>query len=74
MTQKQVVLSAFQQFGYKITLGEALKHPWGYKFASRCADLRNEGYKIDCYRGKVASDNLYIMQIPDEQNGQQRFI
>ncbi len=62
MSQKQTILFAFQQFGYKLTLGQVLQYPWGYKFASRCADLRKEGYQIDCIRGKKASDNVYMLK------------
>jgi len=64
---------AFQMYGYRLTLGQALKHPWGYKFASRCADLRKKGYQIDCIKAEKPSDNLYVMQMPDDANGQQRF-
>lgn len=62
MTQKEIILAAFQQYGYKITLGQALQQKWGYKFASRCADLRKEGYVIDCIRGETASENLYVLR------------
>ncbi len=65
MTQKEIILEAFQRFGYKLTLGQVLQYPWGYKFASRCADLRKEGYKIDCIRGDKPSDNTYVLQYTD---------
>lgn len=72
MTRKQEIIAAFQFYGYRITLGEALQHPWGYKFASRCSDLRREGCNIRCIRGKRPSDNIYVMRPPQENNGQLR--
>lgn len=69
MTQKEIILEAFQRYGYKITLGQALQHKWGYKMASRISDLRKDGYRIECIRGETPSDNLYVMQYIDE-NGQ----
>lgn len=61
MTQKQIILEAFQHSGYKLTLGQVLQHKWGYKFASRCADLRKEGYRINCIIGKTPSENTYVL-------------
>lgn len=69
MTQKEIILEAFQRFGYKITLGQALQHSWGYKMASRISDLRKDGYQIECIRGEKPSDNLYVMTYVDK-NGQ----
>ena len=73
VTNTDRILMAFQQFGYRITLGQALQHEWGYKFCSRLSDLRKKGYRIDCIKAEKPSDNLYVMQMPDEANGQQRF-
>lgn len=67
MTQKEIILEAFQRYGYKLTLGQVLQHPWGYKFASRCADLRKEGYQITCHKAEKASDNLYVLQHWDNE-------
>lgn len=61
MNQVDRILLAFYQFGGKITLGEALKHPWGYKMASRISDLRKQGHKIDCILGKTPSENTYVL-------------
>lgn len=61
MTQKEIILEAFQRYGYKLTLGQVLQHPWGYKFASRCADLRKDGHRIDCIIGKTPSENTYVL-------------
>jgi len=73
MSHKETIVEAFQRYGYKLTLGQVLKYPWGYKFASRCADLRKEGYKIDCIKGNTPSENTYIMQLYEE-NGQARLL
>ena len=73
MTQKEIILAAFQQFGYRIRLGDALQHSWGYKMASRISDLRRDGYHIECVRGEKPSDNLYVMRPPAEGN-QERFL
>lgn len=63
MTQKQQLLALFEQFNYKLTLGQLLNHPSGvgYKCTSRFSDLRREGYKIDCIKGRTASENIYVM-------------
>lgn len=70
MNQVETILWAFQQFGGKITLGEALKHSWGYKLTSRISDLRlKHGYKIDFIRGETPSQNAWVMTHFDK-NGQ----
>jgi hypothetical protein len=74
VTNTDRILMAFQQFGYRITLGQALAHPWGYKFCSRLSDLRKKGYRIDCIKAEKASDNLYVMEIPPDASGQTRFL
>jgi hypothetical protein len=74
MSNIDLILQAFQMYGYKITLGQALQHKWGYKFASRLSDLRDQGYKIDCIKGKTPSENLYVMQPPPDENGQLRMV
>lgn len=66
MSNVDKILWAFQQFGGKISLGQALKHEWGYKFCSRLSDLRKRGYQIDCIKGKTASENLYVLAHFDE--------
>lgn len=73
MTNTDRILWAFQQYGYRITLGEALKHPWGYKLTSRISDLRKRGFVIKCIKGETPSLNTYVMQPPPEANGQMRF-
>ncbi len=72
MTQKETILEAFRKNGNNLTLGYVLQFPWGYKFASRCADLRKEGYRIICEEKEKASDNLYRL-VPPEGN-QMRWI
>lgn len=63
MTQKEKLLELFQLYGGKLTLGQLLAHPSGvgYKCTSRFSELRDEGYKIDCIKGKTASENLYVL-------------
>lgn len=63
MTQRQIILKAFHENGNKLTLGYVLQFPWGYKFASRCADLRKEKYVITCTPGKTASENTYTLEV-----------
>lgn len=67
MTNVERILWAFQQNGYKLTLGYALQYPWGYKLTSRISDLRKQGYKIDFFQGKTPSENTWIMKHFDEQ-------
>lgn len=64
MSHKEAILKAFNQNNNVMTLGYVLQYPWGYKFASRCADLRKEGYQILCKPGKTASDNTYLLISP----------
>ena len=66
MTNTDKILEAFQMYGYRITLGQALQHPWGYKLTSRISDLRKRGYQIDCIKGKTASLNEYVMRPPPD--------
>ncbi len=66
MTNTEKILWAFQQNGYKLTLGYALQHEWGYKLTSRISDLRKRGYQIDCILGKTPSDNTYVLKHFDE--------
>jgi hypothetical protein len=67
MTNTEQILWAFQRNGYKMTLGYMLQHPWGYKAASRMADLRKKGYQIVCHKAENPSDNLYVMTHFDKQ-------
>ena len=64
MTQKEKLLELFNLYGGRLTLGQLLAHPSGvgYKCTSRFSELRAEGYKIDCIKGKRASENLYVLQ------------
>lgn len=63
MNQTEKLLELFQLYGGRLTLGQLLKHPSGvgYKCTSRFSDLRKQGYKIDCIKGKTASENTYVM-------------
>lgn len=70
MSNTERILWAFQQNGYKMTLGYMLKFPWGYKAASRIADLRKKGHIIECIQAKNPSDNLYVMTHFDKETGQ----
>lgn len=61
MTQTETILMAFYKNGYKITLSEALKHPWGYKLTSRISDLRKKGHQIEFKRGCRPSENSWTL-------------
>lgn len=61
MTNLDRIILAFHQFGGKITLGEALKHPWGYKLTSRISDLKKQGHPIQFIRGKTPSENMWVL-------------
>lgn len=76
MTNTDKLIELFQFYGYKMTLGQLLAHPSGvgYKCTSRFSDLRKKGYKIDCIKAEKASDNLYVMAPPPDENGQMRFV
>jgi hypothetical protein len=69
MTQKEIILKAFKDNGNHLTLGYVLTFPWGYKFASRCADLRKDGYVIVCEEKPRPSDNVYRL-IEVDKTGQ----
>ena len=72
MNQKELILREFRKNGNVLTLGYVLQFPFGYKFASRCADLRKEGYVITCTESPIkASDNRYQL-FDQEENGQLR--
>ena len=73
MTRHQEILWEFRRHGNKMTLGEMLKFPWGYKSTSRMSELRKMGYHFVCEKGKTASENLYRL-IDFDQTGQGRLI
>lgn len=72
MTQKETILKAFHDNGRELTLGYVLTFPWGYKFASRCADLRKDGHMIVCETKPKPSDNIYRLLAEPEESGQIR--
>ena len=71
MSQKERLVELFKRYGGKMTLGQLLQYPEGYKCTSRFSDLRELGFKIDCSKGERPSDNLYTMTEP-EPSGQMR--
>lgn len=71
MTQKQRLIEIFRLNGFQMTLGKLLQYPEGYKCTSRFSELRDDGYNIQCVKGKRPTENLYIMQ-PPEKSGQMR--
>ena len=71
MSQEISILETFRKEGGSMTLGEILKHSWGYEFRARASSLRRKGYVITCERGEKPSQNLYRV-IPPEENGQMR--
>ena len=72
MTRHEEILDAFKRNGNRMTLGEMLQFPWGYKAASRMSELRRKGYHFVCEKGETASQNLYRL-IEFDQTGQGRF-
>lgn len=68
MTQKEQILHLFHQNGYRLTLGQLLQHPFGYKCTSRFSELRKEGYQINFTPGKTPADNLYELVFFDKNN------
>lgn len=71
-TQCVRLVELFGQHGNRMTLGQLLQYPVGYKCTSRFSDLRKEGFVITCERGKIPSENLYTLY-PPLKDGQLRF-
>ena len=71
MTQHQQLIGLFQQFGYRVTLGQILRTTLAAEYRARMTELRRAGWTIDCIKGKTASENEYRAAPPD-QNGQLR--
>lgn len=69
MTNVETILQAFKLNGYRLTLGYALEHNWGYKLTSRLSDLRKQGYRIDFIKGDTPSENSWVLHMP-EKTGQ----
>ena len=67
MTQKELVLKAFDDGGGVITLGYALRFPWGYTLRNRVSELKREGFAIMFYKGDRPSENYYVMLEKDEK-------
>jgi hypothetical protein len=61
VNHKESILEAFRANGGRLTLGEILKHPWGYEARARFTELRHEGHTINLIKEdhKVRSNNLY---------------
>ena len=78
MTQKQCLIELFRQNNNRLTLGEILKHPFGYEARARFTEMRRAGYRIVFERGKKPSDNLYTLTPPIQydmdESGQYLFI
>lgn len=70
MNRKEELLDLFERYGYKLTLGQLLQHPAGYKATSRFSDLRKMGYQINFTPGKTPSENLYTLVHFDAKSGQ----
>lgn len=73
-TQRQQIFETFQFYGYRMTLGQILKYPWGYEARARFAELRQEGHEITYHRGKTPSEGLYVMTPPADINGQYEMV
>ena len=64
MTQHEAIIEFFRERGGRATLGEILRHPFGYEFRARATELRHQGYRIECVRAEKASDNIYVLSAP----------
>jgi len=73
MHQKDSILEAFKKSGNTMTLGEILKHSWGYEFRARATELRRKGFTVLLARGKTPSENRYHI-IPPATDGQMAFL
>lgn len=67
MSQKERILLELRRQGGAMSLGHALQFPWGYKLTSRISDLRKEGHKIVCEKGKRPSENVYRLLEQDPE-------
>jgi hypothetical protein len=66
MTNTEKLIDLFRRNNYRVRLGEILKYPFGYEFRARATELRQKGFTITCERAKEASDNLYTMIEPGQ--------
>lgn len=64
MSHREAILEFFRARGGRATLGEILRHPFGYEFRARATELRRQGYRIDCVKAKKPSENLYVLSAP----------
>ena len=67
-TQKERLLELFQLYGNRLTLGQLLKYPEGYKCTSRFSELRKQGYQINFHKGKTPSENVYELVYFNKNN------
>lgn len=74
--QAQRIVELFKENGYRLTLSEILQTSLGREHSARFSELRDQGYQIDCIRGKRGGENVYVMTPPIstivEPNGQIR--
>lgn len=75
MTQHQEIIAAFQMHGNAMTLGQILKHSFGYEFRARKVEINRDDpdYQIRfAKKGEKPSENLYVLErkFKPVENGQ----
>lgn len=68
MTHAEQIVDFFIQMGYRVTLGQLLTKPFGYRFIQRKHDLKKAGIIIELIHQdhEHPSNNLYELRHVDK--------
>lgn len=64
MTQRERLLSLFAENGNRLTLGQIMGTTLAAEYRARLSEMRRDGYRIECVKGKHPSENTYHLTEP----------
>lgn len=63
LTQREHLLYLFRINGGKVSLRTILGTELAAEYRARISEMRRDGYKITCIKGKQAGDNVYWLEM-----------
>ena len=64
MTQRDDLIHLFKMNGNRLTLGQIMGTTLAAEYRARMSELRRDGYRIDCWKTRPASANVYVLAEP----------